>query len=116
MGYRYSSIERERLERAVAYFTKHPDEKITIAILKKYCLMNRNKIEHWFRRQFGETAIRYFHRQRMEKAMALVLETDLRMPEISVQVGYRDATNFQRAFKEYWGETPGALRMRHLHL
>lgn len=49
---------------------------------------------------------------RMEQAKVLLKETDLKVKEISVKVGYMDVHVFIRKFKKYTGTTPGQYRVQ----
>jgi AraC-like DNA-binding protein len=46
----------------------------------------------------------------MQRAQALLLKTDLPLPDICVQVGYRDLSHFQRTFKAAFAVTPSVYR------
>ena len=52
----------------------------------------------------------YLANLRMEKAKELLKNTDMRIREISFQVGYEDDRVFKRRFKKYTGMTPGEYR------
>ena len=52
------------------------------------------------------TILQYMTNLRIEKAKELLLHTDMKMYEISVEVGYNDYTYFSQIFKRNTGETP----------
>ena len=52
----------------------------------------------------------YVEKQRMEKAAALLRETDMSVAEIAGQVGYESQSKFTAAFKEQFGLLPTAYR------
>ena len=47
---------------------------------------------------------------RMERAAALLRETDLSVAEIAGQVGYESQSKFTAAFKEQFGQLPKEYR------
>ena len=65
-----------------------------------------------FRATFGETPHRYLQRRRIERAMFLLRETDERVTEISLDVGFSSLGTFSRTFTEIVGESPTTYRSR----
>jgi AraC-like DNA-binding protein len=63
-----------------------------------------------FRETFGETPHRYLQRRRLERAMALLRETDLSVTEICLDVGFMSLGSFSRTFHEVVGMSPSAYR------
>jgi AraC-like DNA-binding protein len=65
-----------------------------------------------FRDTFGETPHRYLQRRRLERAMALLRETDSSVTEICLDVGFASLGTFSRTFREVVGESPRQYRER----
>jgi transcriptional regulator GlxA family with amidase domain len=65
-----------------------------------------------FRDTFGETPHRYLQRRRVERAMALLRQTDRSVTEICLDVGFISLGTFSRTFAEIVGEPPTAYRHR----
>jgi AraC-like DNA-binding protein len=63
-----------------------------------------------FRATFGETPHRYLQRRRLERAMALLRETDRPVTEICLEVGFASLGSFSRTFREVVGMSPRAYR------
>ena len=63
-----------------------------------------------FKSETGTTFTDYLIRIRMEKARALLEHTNLKMYEVSSQVGYENAAYFSAAFKRYYGKSPSELQ------
>nr|MCR5032076.1 helix-turn-helix transcriptional regulator [Lachnospiraceae bacterium] len=55
----------------------------------------------------------YLATVRMDKAKELLRTTDLKIRDISLEVGYEDDHVFTRRFKKYTGKTPGQYRSEH---
>ena len=66
-----------------------------------------------FRAVFGETPHRYLQRRRVERAMFMLRETDHRVTDIGLDVGFRSVGTFSRTFHEIVGESPSDYRVRH---
>jgi transcriptional regulator GlxA family with amidase domain len=63
-----------------------------------------------FRDTFGETPHRYLQRRRIERAMALLRQTDRSVTEICFDVGFMSLGTFSRTFSEIVGAAPTAYR------
>jgi two-component system response regulator YesN len=46
----------------------------------------------------------------MERARLLISSTTLSVEEVSQMVGYADASNFYKAFRAHFGESPSSVR------
>ena len=65
-----------------------------------------------FRDAFGLPPHRYLLTRRIERAAALLRDTDLSITEIAFQTGRSSLGTFGRTFRDVTGESPGALRAR----
>jgi transcriptional regulator GlxA family with amidase domain len=65
-----------------------------------------------FRAAFGEPPHRYLQRRRIERAMALLRQTDRPVTEICFDVGFASLGTFSRTFSEVIGISPSAYRER----
>lgn len=65
-----------------------------------------------FRRAFGVPPHRYLLTRRIERATALLRDTDLSITEIAFHTGWESLGTFGRTFRDVTGESPGALRER----
>ncbi|MEO8638675.1 MAG: helix-turn-helix transcriptional regulator [Chloroflexota bacterium] len=66
-----------------------------------------------FRSVFGETPHCYLQRRRVERSMFLLRETDRRVTNICLDVGFTSLGTFSRTFREIVGETPSGYRTGH---
>jgi transcriptional regulator GlxA family with amidase domain len=65
-----------------------------------------------FKHAFGLPPHRYLLTRRIEKAKALLRDTDLPVTEIAFTTGWQSLGTFGRIFRDITGESPGALRQR----
>ena len=65
-----------------------------------------------FREAFGLPPHRYLLTRRIERATALLRDSDLSITEIAFQTGWGSLGTFGRIFRDITGESPGGLRAR----
>src|SRR5665213_562519 len=65
-----------------------------------------------FKAAFGIPPHRYLLTRRIERAMALLCESDLSITEIAFQAGWGSLGTFGRTLRDVTGESPGAIRTR----
>jgi YesN/AraC family two-component response regulator len=65
------------------------------------------------RQNTGFTFQELLQKKRFQKAVGLLLETDLSVEEIAIAVGYENQSYFYRQFKERYGMTPRNYRLEH---
>jgi AraC-like DNA-binding protein len=63
-----------------------------------------------FRRTFGESPYVYLLTRRLERAAALLRDTDHSVAEICLEVGLQGIGSFTTSFKRMYGMTPTAYR------
>jgi two-component system response regulator YesN len=69
-------------------------------------------LQHLFKAQTGSCLGRSLTEERLHKAAALLLETNLSVKEISYVVGYKHPSSFIRAFERFFGQAPTYYRQR----
>jgi transcriptional regulator GlxA family with amidase domain len=65
-----------------------------------------------FKDAFGVPPHRYLLTRRLERAKALLRDTDLSITEIAFVTGWKSLGTFGRTFRDVTGESPGELRAR----
>ena len=65
-----------------------------------------------FKQAFGVPPHRYLLTRRIERATALLRDSDLSITEIAFQTGWESLGTFGRTFRDITGESPSAIRTR----
>ncbi len=65
-----------------------------------------------FKEAFGVPPHRYLLTRRIERATALLRDTELSITEVAFQTGWGSLGTFGRTFRDITGESPGAVRAR----
>ena len=79
----------------------------TLAELASAVGMSRFHFSRLFRESTGESPMGYALRLRIERAKAMLLQSDRRMSEIAVTLGFFDQSHFSRTFRRMTGISPG---------
>jgi AraC-like DNA-binding protein len=94
---------RDKMDRAY-------DKPLDVAALARVALTSEAHFIRTFKETFGETPHRYLQRRRLERAMALLRETQRPVTEICLDVGFASLGSFSRTFTRVVGLTPTAYR------
>jgi len=65
-----------------------------------------------FKDAFGTPPHRYLLTRRIERAKALLRDTDMPILDIALETGWQSLGTFGRVFRDITGESPSALRAR----
>jgi AraC-like DNA-binding protein len=105
-------IANRRLLRARDMMDRSYADALDVEALAGSVHLSRAHFIRSFRDTFGETPHRYLQRRRLERAMALLRETDRPVTEICFAVGFSSLGTFSRTFREIVGTSPSAYRER----
>jgi AraC-like DNA-binding protein len=83
---------------------------LDVPALARVALTSEAHFIRTFKDAFGETPHRYLQRRRLERAMALLRETDRPVTEICLDVGFASLGTFSRTFNRVLGMSPTAYR------
>ncbi|MDP4151335.1 MAG: AraC family transcriptional regulator [Bacteroidota bacterium] len=100
----------EKLRESRTYLMEHMEDPPTLKQLAHKVGINDFKLKKGYKQLFGTTIFGDFQRVRMAKAREFLFEGGKSIVEIALLCGYRDASNFSRAFKDYFGVPPGRMQ------
>ncbi|WP_217595528.1 response regulator [Cohnella sp. GbtcB17] len=103
-------ITHPEVNKIIQYIEQHYDQDITLGSLSRYVMMGENYVSALFKKKTGETLIHYLHRTRVDKAIELLLSTDLPVNRIGQRVGFMNDNYFIKIFKRMTGTTPSQYR------
>lgn len=103
-------IDNKTIAEIICYLNENLSQKISVDMLSKKFLINRNKLNEEFKKYTGLTSIQYLLKIRMNLSCILLSNTDLPISEISERVGFSDNNYFIKAFKNYYNVTPSKFR------
>jgi AraC-like DNA-binding protein len=85
-------------------------EQLDVPALARAARLSTAHFSREFRRSFGETPHRYLLTRRLERAAALLRNTDRSVADICLTVGLRSVGSFTTSFGRAYSMTPTAYR------
>jgi AraC-like DNA-binding protein len=85
-------------------------EPLTVADLARAARLSPAHFSREFRRTFGESPHQYLLTRRLERAAALLRNTDRPVTEICFAVGLASLGSFTTSFRRVYGRPPAAYR------
>src|ERR671937_1841966 len=88
-------------------------EPLDVAALARAAHLSPAHFSREFRRAFGETPHQYLLTRRLERAAALLRNTDRSVADICFTVGLRSVGSFTTSFRRVYGISPNYYRATH---
>lgn len=101
---------KQKIRQAMDYIQENYDKDLNMAVVSNYISMNYSLFSYMFKEYTGSNFVNYLKGIRMEEAKKLLAETDMRIIEISQQVGYDNEKHFMKTFKASVGVSPSEYR------
>lgn len=100
------------IQRSIAYIKDHLHTNITLQQVAKFVHLNPNHFSEVFKRETGVNYIEFVTRERMQRAMEILNESEVKISQVAGAVGYEDMKYFSQLFKKYTGKTPSEYRQK----
>ena len=101
---------RREIAAIISYIRENPGRDISVSEAASIAGMSESNFQHVFTEEIGMPFTRFLISQRMEKAAALLLNTDLRIGEVAEKVGISNQNYFSLQFKKTYGQGPLEFR------
>ncbi len=101
----------DTLRDILGYIALHYHESVTLADIASIAQMTESSFSRFFKRMTGNTFTRHLAELRTAKACELLSRSDRSVTEICFDVGYRNLSNFNRAFRSVREMTPSQYRL-----
>lgn len=99
-----------KIQQAVEYIEQNYAKDLNMAVVSNYISMNYSLFSYSFKQYTGSNFVNYLKDIRMREAKRLLAETDMRIIEISQEVGYDNEKHFMKIFKASCGVSPSEYR------
>lgn len=88
----------------------HPDEMTNVAEMARQMGMSYSGFQHLYKKIFGISVMTDITNSRFDRAVKLLITTNMSIREISQKCGYISEYSFMRKFKEIYKKTPSEYR------
>ena len=105
-GIRHASA----LRKAERFIWEHYTRKISLREIAGVSGLSAPYFSTVFKEEMGENLSNYLNRLRVEKAAAMLRETEMPISEIALACGFEDQSWFSKIFKNYMNCSPGKFR------
>lgn len=102
--------QNRRLLRARDAMDRDFAKTLDVPDLARIAFMSPAHFSRRFRATFGETPHRYLQRRRIERACAMLRDTDATVTAIALAVGFDSLGTFSRTFAQIIGRSPTKYR------
>ncbi len=92
------------------YIREHYDEPLSLDMLAEKVYLTPHYLSSMFAQEKGTGINKYIKNVRMERARELLRDTNMKISDICVQVGYANLSYFCRCFRNEFGVTPEQYR------
>ena len=104
----HTGAKERAVEQAISYMQSH--NRIKVPELARICRMSESGLYAAFREARGCTPIEMWHRVQAERAVNLLVSTDLSVEEIVERLEFCSASYFRKILREVTGKTPREIR------
>ena len=99
------------VKRALQYIDANYTTDISLGLLAEELHINPSYFGQLFKAETGQLFTNYINVLRIKKAVRLIKTTNLKLSEISMQVGYNNTTYFYKIFKKIMGKSPSEYKL-----
>ncbi|MDY2794166.1 AraC family transcriptional regulator [Peptostreptococcus porci] len=105
------SIEDDKaLENVANYLDDHYALDVSQEILESISMMSGTKLKKLFKQKYQSSITEYTQRRRVNIAETLLLNSSLKIRDVSEAVGYSSHSKFSACFKKYKGVYPSEIK------
>lgn len=100
-----------KIKSALMYIEENLSKELNWTDISKYCGISEYHFHRIFSGKMQETPREYIIRRRLEKSLGQIAYrcSDINLVEVALNCGYSSQSNFNKAFKAYFGVTPGQV-------
>ncbi|WP_083741988.1 helix-turn-helix domain-containing protein [Bradyrhizobium mercantei] len=103
-------LDRRRLFRVLDYIDANLEGDLSLDRMASIAYLSRYHFARAFRQAVGQPPHRYVAARRLQRARALLTQSDRPLIDIALALGFSSQANFNRAFRQATGMAPGQYR------
>ncbi|MFN7117709.1 MAG: helix-turn-helix transcriptional regulator [Saprospiraceae bacterium] len=85
-------------------------DDVSLYSISRHFGINEFKLKYGFKKLFGTSLMKLVLEKRMAHAREMLLQSDRMITDIAFEVGYSSTGNFSKAFRNFYGLAPSAVR------
>jgi len=101
---------KELISASVKFINNNFERDISLKDIANYVFLSSSYFSRVFREEMGITPISYLLKVRIERAKEMLRETDAKISDIAVSVGFSHQQRFNDIFKKHTGMSPMQYR------
>lgn len=98
------------IEAVKRYVLENYDKGVSLESASEVFFVSREYLSRCFKAETGQGFADYVCACRMQRAKQLILEYGVPLKQVGALLGYLDPAHFYKAFKKYYGITPGEMQ------
>ncbi len=104
------TVRNPKLVRVVTEMEETVEDVRPMGHFCKLADVSARQLERLFRTYLHDTPTRYYMRLRLDRALRLLLQTDLSLTDVALATGFQSSGGLARKFRERFGHPPSTLR------
>lgn len=101
------------VEQIYNYLSENYTEKLSLKDIGDALSISPDYVSHVFKEASGYSPMQYVNALRIGSAQVKLIETDNKISDIAMDVGFNNIGNFNRAFYNFTGDSPRTFRKNH---
>ncbi|WP_379128340.1 helix-turn-helix domain-containing protein [Paenibacillus sp. sgz500958] len=110
LGQHRQSKEYQLVQAMIGYMHNNLQMNIGLQDIASHVNMGVSSVSMIFKEETGTTVYDYLTTLRIEKATELLKDSNMKIADIALSVGYNNENSFIRVFRKYKSTTPGKFR------
>jgi two-component system response regulator YesN len=104
---------RRKIQQALEYISRnYNSSNLSLAAVAKSLFVSNTYLSTMFKQELGINFLDYIHQFRIERAKPLLKAGNLKIQNISREVGYFDESHFTKTFKKWTGMSPSQYQKK----
>ena len=104
-----------RLKRAIEFIDQHYGSDLGLVRVAREAFLSPSRFSHLFKSEMGLPFIEYLTKVRMQKARAILKNSEKSIAQVALEVGYQDQSYFTKVFKKSEGMSPKSFSKNFLN-
>ncbi len=102
--------EPEEILEVNRYIVNHLQDNLSLGLIADHVGLEPRTLSRKFKKVHHTSVMSFLFEERMKRAVALLRDSDKKITQIAIAVGYKNISNFTEAFTRRFGYPPSKLR------